>query len=211
VATDGYRVRTGRGVHVYLLCAAPPASGDLVIDGARAGEVKGAGQCAMLAPSVHPSGAVYTAVDERAPIPHVGSIADVVPEGAVIFPRPAAAAPESGAGPALPAVRCVAPASALWPESPVEAIKRRLSLLDLFPDATPSGGGGRWYMTRCPLHDDATPSLRLDLHAGIAACFAGCLGRRGADVVALWARLHDRENGWAIRDLSRAIGGDDDR
>jgi DNA primase len=99
--------------------------------------------------------------------------------------------------------------SDLWPESPVDAIKRRLTLLDLFPDATPSGGGGRWYMARCPFHDDASPSLRLDLVAGVAACFAGCLGRRGADVIALWARLHRVDNRRALRELAGAIGQED--
>jgi hypothetical protein len=212
VASEGYRVRTGRGVHVYVLCDAPPAGGDLVVGGKRAGEVKGTGQCAMLPPSVHPSGAVYTAVDARAPIPRVAAIAGVVPEWtggsapAPRVPRPVPATPSVDQG-----LRRVGRMSDLWPESQVDAIKRRLTLLDLFPDATPSGGGGRWYMTRCPFHDDASPSLRLDLRAGVAACFAGCLGRRGADVIALWARLHGVDNRRAIRELAGVIGYDGDR
>ena len=155
VATDGYRVRTGRGVHVYVLCDAPPAGGDLVVGGTKAGEVKGCGQCAMLPPSVHPSGAVYAPVDERAPIPRVAAIAGVVPEwteGTAPVPRPT-----SQALMADPGLRHVSRMSELWPEGPVDAIKRRLTLLDLFPSATPSGGGGRWYMTRCPFHDDSSP------------------------------------------------------
>jgi hypothetical protein len=157
---------------------------------------------------VHPSGAVYTAVDERAPIPRVAALAGVVPgwmEGATPDLRPTPGSPAVD-----PRFRHVGRMSDLWPEGTVAAIKRRLTLLDLFPDATPSGGGGRWYMTRCPFHDDASPSLRLDLPAGVAACFAGCLGRRGADVIALWARLHGVDNRRAIRELGRVIGDDGD-
>ena len=160
--------------------------------------MKEAGQCAMLPPRVHPSGAVYAAVDERAPVLRVASLADAVPVAPVARARPAP--------PVASAPRRVARMSELWPEGRAAAIKRRLSLLDLFPDAAPSGGGGRWYLARCPFHDDAAPSLRLDLRAGVAACFAGCTGGRALDVIAVHARLYGLTDGQAISHLARRLG-----
>jgi hypothetical protein len=48
------------------------------------------------------------------------------------------------------------------------------------------------------------------LRAGFAACSAGCLGQRGADVIALWARFHGVDNRRAFRELAEAIGDDGD-
>lgn len=194
VAALTYRVLTARGVHVYVCCDAPAATGKLLIDGQHVGEVKATGYV-LIPPSIHPSGAAYTAVDEGAPILRVPSLADVVPDA------PARPQPK----PAAPPLRYVAQTSALWPESEIDAIKRLVSIVELFPEAKPSGGNGRWYVTRCPWHDDESPSLRLDTQAGLAMCFAGCFDKP-LDVIDAYARQHALTRRQAIRALAQRAG-----
>jgi len=116
----------------------------------------------------------------------------VLPDPPVEHPKP------------LP-LRHVASHAGVWPQTTIERIKESISILDLFPDARPSGSGGRWYITRCPWHDDRTPSLRLDTAYNIAFCWVGCLGDRGADVIGVFAKLYGLDTRQAIREQARKI------
>lgn len=155
----------------------------------RWGDLKGADGYVLIPPSIHPSGATYTEVDPTAPILRVNELAEVMPDP----PEPPAPAP-------LPLVH-VAAGSALWPRSLPEEIRDRVPILDLLPEAQPSGGNGRWWMTRCPLHDDSAPSMRIDTLAGIVNCFAGCTDK-ALDVIGLYGRIKGLSNGDAIRELA---------
>jgi len=60
--TKTYKVRTGKGVHIYFKGARKTTK--LYIDGNLVGDVKSAGGYVLSNGSVHPSGAIYTTVDD---------------------------------------------------------------------------------------------------------------------------------------------------
>lgn len=186
VAMGTYRVRTSRGMHVYLFTDETPRCGHFVW-----GDIKAIGGYVLIPPSVHPSGAVYTAVDEQSPILRVNSLDGIIPD-----------APAQPTVP-LPPLQHVYPSSDLWPTTIVEEIKARTPILSMFPDAKPTGGN-RWYVARCPLHDDREPSLWIDTERGICGCYAGCFPKP-VDVIGLYARLHNIGNKEAIKELASEI------
>lgn len=187
VAMTTFRVRTGRGMHVYILVDETSHCGKWTW-----GDLKAIGGYVLIPPSTHPSGALYTVINSSAPIIKVGELAKMMPDP----PEPPAPAP-------IPTVH-VYPGSSLWPRSLAEEIRERIPVLELLPDAQPSGGNGRWYLTRCPFHSDQSPSLRIDTTAGIVSCFASCLDRP-LDVIGLYARLNGISNGEAIRVLAERL------
>lgn len=189
VAADTYRVRTSRGMHVYLLVDETPRCSHF-----QWGDIKGCGGYVLIPPSVHPSGAVYMAVDDNAPILRVVSLAEVIPD-----------APAPPLPPPLP-LTAVAPMSSLWPMTRAEEVKAAIPITSFFPGARPTGGNGRWLMARCPWHDDRHESLWIDAERGICKCYAGCTPRP-LDVIAVHARLQGISNGQALRELHSRIGG----
>jgi hypothetical protein len=60
--TKTYKVRTGKGVHVYFRGARKTTK--IYVDGELAGDIKSQGGYVLAANSVHPSGAIYTVVDD---------------------------------------------------------------------------------------------------------------------------------------------------
>ena len=185
-AVETYRVRTSRGMHLYLFIDETPRTGHF-----QWGDIKGAGGYVLIPPSVHPSGTIYQCVDPTASILRVQSLGQVIPD------------PPDPPAPNPPPVTRVYAASSLWPKTIVDEIKDRMSILDLLPGAKPSGGQ-RWYMVRCPLHDDKEPSMRVDLEKGLCYCFTGCTPKP-LDVIALYGRLHGLDNKQAVKELAKQL------
>jgi hypothetical protein len=153
------------------------------------GDIKGKGGYVLIPPSIHPSGAAYTAIDESAPILRIRGLADVIPDP----PAPEIERIE------LQPVTAVYPTSDLWPVTVVEEIKDRTSILSYFPEAQKTGT--HHYMACCPFHDDKSPSFWIDAEKGICGCYTGCTDRP-LDVIDLHARLHGISNREAIRELA---------
>jgi hypothetical protein len=185
VAEKTYRVKTARGMHLYLF-----VDETLRCSKFDYGDIKGIGGYVLIPPSVHPSGAQYVAVDESASIVHVSSLTGIIPNA----PQPPI--------PSAPLTH-VYQSSALWPGTLVEQIKASVSILSLFPDAKPTGGL-RWWRARCPLHDDSDPSLWIDLDRGLCGCYAGCTVKP-LDVIGMFARIHGLDNAEAIKRLAREV------
>src|SRR6266404_2607284 len=72
--TKTYKVRTAKGVHVYFRGARKTTK--LYVDGNLVGDVKSAGGYTLAAGSVHPSGAIYTVIDDSpiAPLPNISTL-----------------------------------------------------------------------------------------------------------------------------------------
>ncbi len=183
VAVETYRVKTSRGIHVYIFVNDTPRCGHFQF-----GDIKGQGGYVLIPPSIHPSGSSYTAINPGASILRIGSLREIVPD-----------APEPPAPRIAPPVYVFA-ASALWPATAIEQIKQQTLILTYFPDAKPTGSNGRWYMARCPFHDDQAPSMWIDTQRGICGCYAGCTDKP-FDVLDLHRRLH----GGTIRDTVRSL------
>jgi len=187
VALETYRVKSSRGMHLYLFVDNTPRC-----EKSQYCDIKGKGGYVLIPPSVHPSGARYVAVEPFAPILKVSDLAEVIPDP-----------PEPPVPPINPPTR-VYQTSNLWPMTVIEQIKTSYSILDFFPTARPTGGNGRWYMTHCPFHDDRNESMRLDTQHNLAFCFAGCTPKP-LDVIALYARLNNLTNREAVKVLAARV------
>ena len=184
VAAQSYRVRTARGMHVYVWCDDRPRTGHFA-----GGDVKGQGGYVLIPPSVHPSGATYASDDPAAPILRVASINDLLPEP-LKQPRPQP----------LP-LTSVAAGSSLYPLTLVEKIKEKVRIEDFVPAVE---GRGRWAMACCPFHDDHSPSFRIDREAGLCFCFSGCTPK-SLDVIALYARMFSLSQSEATKQLAARL------
>jgi len=93
----------------------------------------------------------------------------------------------------------------------IDDIKARLSILEFaekITNLTPSDGGqGRFYLGKCPFHNDKHASFWVDAQLGLANCFRpDCGGEEPMDVINLCARHHNITNTEAIYDLCEELG-----
>lgn len=210
-----YTVRTSRGMHAYYFLETPTRS--TKISGV---DIQAAGNYVVAPPSIHPCGAAYEVAHDL-PVARVPDLATVCPEW-MFYERPTAltpsftnpnpAAPRPENPPSAHTLRSAPPPAAsvnlssvmnALPSAPnlVATIKDRVSLLQFFPNARPSGGSH--YLDICPFHDDHDPSFWIDTDTRLCGCFAGCTPRP-MDVINLYARFYGLSNGAAI-DALRAL------
>jgi hypothetical protein len=204
IAKRAYRVQSSRGMHVYLRL--PEALKTIKVrnaDGSARVDVKGQGGYVLGATSVHPSGAVYTALRQELVFPMVRALSDVLPADLLTqtelpanmqAPRPRA--PLSGDPWESADQAQTVPANA------VERIKTALRMESFFAQYHPTGV--EYFMTQCPFHDDEHPSFWFDAGRQICGCFSGCTPK-ALDVIGLYARLHGLSNTEAIRLLARTL------
>jgi len=188
-----YTVQTARGVHAYFLTdEAAPTMRFASVDVKGAGYVLGAG-------SIHPSGWEYRVLID-APIANICSVYEVLPD----LPKPE---PQPKPSPILSKPEPKdAWDSAEWQRpNLLETIRARFSILDFLPDAQKTDPTGRWWIARCPLHDDKHPSLWVDAEREICGCYAGCNGKRPMDIVNFCARIWHVSNFEAIERLRQML------
>jgi len=96
----------------------------------------------------------------------------------------------------------------------ISRIKKSRPIFDLANDLLASRGGlrssdggrGRWYIGRCPFHDDWHPSFWLDAERGLFGCrVKGCIASEVGDVISLYALANGLENRDAIIELARGL------
>lgn len=199
LAERTYRVITSRGVHVHVRCDEPVRTqhfGGLDVIGA-GGYVIGAG-------SVHPSGALYTAVGHKTDIARVATLPD-------ILSNPVSTRSDCGL---LSIDRATAtrtrdldvldnPPAELGYD-PLGRVLARYKAMDfLTTRILPSGPG--WGLTNCPLHDDEHPSLLVNMRRGDVRCLAGCNSGKWMDAVRLFAELHKISDKTAVRMLAERL------
>lgn len=193
------KVSTSRGIHVYFTTVTPAQNAKLPgIDiKAQGGYVLGAG-------SIHPSGRSYSVIEGRFPAA-IQALSDVLPAEMIAAHTeyadvvhatglPMVAVPDD---PWTRAERAFNPGEDL-----IVQIKQRYSIdqfLTLDVHKSP-----RWYVTRCPFHDDKNPSFWVDVQRGLCGCFAGCTPK-AYDVIDLYARLNNLTVRDAINILARGV------
>ena len=199
VLRSAYKVRTARGIHVYVFTRQIEPNRKLTgLDiKARNGYVLGEG-------SIHPSGALYTALTPGLMIPTVNTLSEVLPPAVLLTTE-------------LPPVvkSIVTPITAsddpwAYVDAPIitsnliDRIKGRLRLPDLIDLTGARRTGAHHYLLACPLHQDDNPSFWIDTHLDLCGCFAGCTPKP-LDVINLYARLYGLSNQEAIFTLARLL------
>lgn len=198
-------VLTSRGIHVYLFVKQPVRT--YHTDGI---DIQSAGAYVLGPGSVHPTGAVYMALNDF-PIVQVEKLEDVLPAGFVAsmptrseqiaqpIIKPVNLAAQSAGFPFDPWAAAMKPPS----QNLIQTIREKIDILSFFPNAHKTGDN--WYIAHCPLHDDRTPSLWIDARRGLCGCYAGCNGGKSLDVINLYAKTHNLTNSGAIDALRKLI------
>jgi hypothetical protein len=195
VAGHAYRVRTRRGVHVYLRSQSKIRNMHLgKVD------IKGQSGLVMMAGSIHPSGYEYKAMTVSMVFPVFTELSAVLP------PDVLARKVEYGSPGPIHYDPSMSPMDIL--DIPVNSsasineIKRIWRLEEFFPAVMRTGGS--WALTQCPLHDDQSPSFWVDFDNQMCGCFSGC-NDKPMDVINLYARLHRCSLQSAIQEMSTRI------
>jgi len=188
---ETFTVATSRGLHAYFFVDEPVSTTHF-----EGGDVKATGYV-LGAGSTHPSGWIYSVVYDT-PVMNIRSIRDVIDlpgkSQPAAQPRPQPlilSSNTSGFSNAWDSAENQAPTL-------IQTIRQRFSLLDLLPDAQKTDPTGRWWIARCPLHDDNNPSMWVDTHRQLCGCYAGCNGGRPMDVINLYSQLQGTSNQRAI-------------
>lgn len=155
-------VQSRRGVHVWLILDQPLPT--IHLPGL---DIIGNG-LAICPGSVHPSGHIYRAFGNDEPA-RIATLVDALPALAeqIVWPAPRAM-PIPARQPASPA-----PATRMG-RVRIAHVEQTIALR---LGAKPSSADGRYWMARCPWHNDAHPSLSIDIITQRVRCFA--CGRTG--------------------------------
>lgn len=199
-------VQTHRGVHIYFrLKNAEHLNNrkfpgiDLKING----YVVGPG-------SVHPSGDTYTILSNKGRIflAEFDYLSDILPPAILEQVSTVAAAPMTTPAAEDAAVDPWAVANAPQSTSTggdlVSAVRERFKIEDFFTLTRTTSSDGRWYLARCPFHDDKDPSLWIDATRGICNCFS-CNFPKPLDVIDLYAALYGMDNRTALLTLAAKL------
>ena len=200
ILSKAFAVLTSRGVHIYMRLASTIKNHKVgKIDIKTAGYVLGPG-------SIHPSGAEYRAMRETIHLPLIMTLSDVLPAHLLVTHT------EHIEGVCVPRVETVS-ASDPWHTvndpttvsgTLIQLIRKKFRIEDFFTDKVRTSVNARWFLTRCPLHEDKEPSMWLDTEHQLCGCFAGCTPKP-LDVINLYARLHGMTNELAIQELARMV------
>jgi len=200
ILSKAFSVMTARGVHVYVRLATPIKNHRVgKIDIKTSGYVLGPG-------SIHPSGAEYRAMRETVQLPLIMTLSDVLPAALIVQHT------EHVDGVHVPRVETVS-ATDPWQAvndptmvsgTLIQSIRKRFRIEDFFVDKVRTSANARWFLTRCPLHEDKEPSMWLDIEHQLCGCFAGCTSKP-MDVINLYSRLHGITNQEAINYMAKMV------
>lgn len=195
VAKYTYRVRTPRGMHLYLFTEKRENSRkypETHID------VRCSGNYTLVPPSIHPSGLAYESIGD------ISSIV-TIPTIEAMFPDPVQKYIE------LAEKRSNTPTDIfdIAERVTISDIKKRINILSFVAQFSKVNGskGGRWFHCRCinPLHNDKHPSFRIDTVNQRAKCLSpGCKLYHdiGHDVIDLYKIIHNVTTIQAIKEMS---------
>ena len=202
IINAAFKVRTSRGIHVYVTTVAPACNDKRIgIDiQAQRKFVVGPG-------STHPSGATYEAIGEMT-FPIVENIESILPLD--LFPRVVS---QHVVG-TMPIVE-MQHNNTQYQYDPfqmamfgdhldlISRVKQSVRIENMFTDVRKTSNDGRWLVTLCPFHDDHKPSFWIDTRRQICGC-ATCLFKP-MDVINLYARQHNISESVAVIELAREL------
>lgn len=202
-------VRSARGAHVYVYTE--QAAENMKLPGI---DILAKRKYVLAPPSVHPSGAEYVAERDVLPV-RISAISDVLPEG-WLNDRITGKTPQNASACNLehigvdnvcdPWEAAENPDAGFVKNTLIADIRMRFRIEDFFPDRESTDHNrGRWFIARCPLHNDRNPSMSIDTLNQVCSCRAGCNGGRPLDSINLYARMNRISNAEAISQLQRMI------
>lgn len=202
VSKRAYKVKTARGVHVYVRLPQATKSRPLLKPSGDPWhvDIKSRGGYVLIPPSVHPSGIEYEVMNPGIP-EFIWALSDILPADMLIQPQHQ---PKQAVRPQIDdpwdyVMNLSAPSGKL-----VDDIKAKYRIEDLFAPGSLQKTGHHHCLTVCPLHDDHDPSMWVDTEQQIAGCYAGCTVKP-LDVINLYGRIHDLSNTEAIYELARGL------
>lgn len=200
-----YTEQTGRGLHLFYKVDQPITRRFLC-----GVEALGLGHLCIVAPSIHPGGAVYFSPDPCEPIKRTttGEIFSLLSE-IPVTDQACNSAGQSLSKAELPARAGNVKSGDIAGSDVITRIKSAIPLLAFAMSLTElrqSGGAGRYWLGKCPFHDDAKPSFWVDQVKNIWGCYSPiCPGSKGGDVLNLYALANNATVNDAIRQLAREI------
>lgn len=196
---DSYTEYTWRGVHVFFKVQDPETRRFVEC------EALGLGHLCHVAPSIHPVGKIYYSPDPIAPI-RWATKAELFSLLSEQLKGEKTELKGEKLSKGLPG-RTVRNGGAGQQLDLLTRLKTSISLVDYASNLTqlkPSGGDGRWFIGRCPFHDDQEPSFWVDGQRDLWRCYSpSCKGSRGGDVINLFALVNGIETGEAIKQLAK--------
>lgn len=194
ILRDAYKVRTSRGIHVYTRSSSTVRNlhfGKI--------DIKGHGGLVTLPGSIHPCGAVYTEYGGSW-FPSWSNLDDILPtwltheEKVYVAPTQTVHEDLSMLDKAtvlnMPAMVSV----------DLNELKKRYRIENMIEGI--SFTGDHWGVTKCPFHEDKSPSFWVDTERQLCGCFSGCT-TVPLDAVNLYSRIHKISNSDAIREMSK--------
>lgn len=176
-----YTETSGRGVHLFYLVDHPVTK---VFEEC---ESLGLGHLCNVAPSIHPQGSIYKPVGD----PCTPLIQTTTAELFSLLSEKKSSISArwsrwEAAGITQPAV--FAKAGKVDVIGKIKAAIPLLSYAATLTDLKLSGEPGRWFVGKCPFHEDENPSFWVDAKRGVWRCFSpSCKGSRGGDLLNLYA------------------------
>lgn len=200
-----YTEQTGRGWHLFYKVDEPITRRFLC-----GVEVLGLGHLCLAAPSIHPGGAVYSSPDALQPIRRTTqeilfSLLSEIP----VTDQALGSAAQSLSKAKLPARVGNVKNSDIAGGDLITRIKAAIPVLAFAMSLTElreSGGAGRYWVGKCPFHNDDKPSFWVDQVKNIWGCYSpSCAGNKGGDILNLYALANNITVTESIRQLAREV------
>lgn len=203
VVDTAFKVRTSRGIHIYVTTVAPVCN-----DKRRGIDVQAQRKFVVGPGCTHPNGTQYVGMGEMI-FPTVENIESILPLD--LFPR---VVRDAAVGTMEPIE--IYSNNTEYSYDPfqqamfsdhldlITKVKRAVRIENMFADVRKTSNDGRWLVTLCPFHNDHNPSFWIDTKRQICGC-ATCL-MKPMDVINLYSRMHNISDSNAVSALAKEIG-----
>jgi len=203
---SGFRVRTRKGMHVYVTTETPAAN-DKRISKSGGIDVQAQGKYVVGPGCVHPSGHVYEPIGEMF-FPMVRDIESILPLD--LFPRVTGAPVEFKGVPVefhthhTEYLSDPFAAASMDTRDLISKVKASVRIETLFSGVERSSTDGRWLKALCPFHPDKHQSAWIDTARQLCGCQV--CGMRPMDAINLYARMHNVSERDAVKTLAEEVG-----
>ena len=210
IADVAFKVRTRKGMHVYLTTEVPCANDKRIAKSAGI-DVQAQGKYVVGPGCVHPSGHMYESIGEMV-FPLVRDVESILPLD--LFPRVRVDDVEFTSSPIefhsnhteYPSDP-FAIASMTTGVDLITRVKQSVRIENLF-ETRRTSTDGRWLAAWCPFHVDKRPGGTMSFWIDTARQLCGCqtCGMKPMDCINLFSRMHNVSESVAVSALAQEVG-----